>query len=137
MNKPRYEAQYIDNVEEPNWRITDKTTDSRIATCYLKENADLIVSALNAAPQPSTATDSTAPCRDGVGQGEVASAAPDSGEGMPEDAAIHGWENVTESSGPTYWSFDLAERSSPLVLKSDYDRLRAYALSLHEIVRKP
>lgn len=50
---PRYEVQRIAgrqsalHDEVVNFRVTDKATDSRIATCYLEENADLIVAALN------------------------------------------------------------------------------------------
>lgn len=50
---PRYEVQRIAgrqsalHDEVVNFRVTDKTTDSRIATCYDEENANFIVSALN------------------------------------------------------------------------------------------
>jgi len=49
MAEPRYEAQEInpDSEGKQQWRITDKTTDSRIATSYVKDHADLIVKALN------------------------------------------------------------------------------------------
>jgi hypothetical protein len=43
----RYEAQHMKGASG-DYRITDKTTDSRVATCYLKENANLVVNALNA-----------------------------------------------------------------------------------------
>ena len=49
--KPRYEVQRITDGkkfgEHVNFRITDKLTDSRIATCYSRENADFIVARLN------------------------------------------------------------------------------------------
>ena len=37
--------------EHVNFRITDRKTDSRIATCYIRENADFIVAELNAASE--------------------------------------------------------------------------------------
>ncbi len=44
----RYEIQEIKIVKEkPNFRITDTRTDSRIATCYLRENAEFVCEALN------------------------------------------------------------------------------------------
>lgn len=44
-----YEAQFIerDSDGRSHWRITHIPTDSRIATCYVKENADMVVAALN------------------------------------------------------------------------------------------
>ena len=113
MIQPRYEAQYITTGIASHWRVTDKTTDSRIATCYQKENADLIVSALNAAPQAGLGISSPHKdnCQPAVAasyvkcascgvlcyprkngtcpkcNGKAASAAPDSGEGMAEEVA--------------------------------------------------
>lgn len=43
----RYEAQYI-MTKPGHWRVTDTTTDSRVATCYVEENAEAVVAALNA-----------------------------------------------------------------------------------------
>jgi len=88
----------------------------------------------NAVPQPSTAEVRTAPVAaasssEGVGQGEVASAAPDSG--MPEEpkrfavwcAATHGHDVIEHQAGP-------------LVKASDYERLRANALREREDVER-
>lgn len=48
MSKYRYEIQEtVDSLYGRNYRITDTATDSRIATCFLRENADLVVAALN------------------------------------------------------------------------------------------
>lgn len=41
---PRFRWQ---NETHTDFRITDMLTDSRVATCYVKENADLICHALN------------------------------------------------------------------------------------------
>ena len=43
----RYEIQTIGTVGSYSYRITDRLTDSRIATSYIWEHADLIVKALN------------------------------------------------------------------------------------------
>jgi hypothetical protein len=43
--KERYSAEYIG--QSPSYRITDNMYDSRIATCYDKESAELVVDALN------------------------------------------------------------------------------------------
>ena len=48
---------------------------------YLVERIDALLAQWNATPQPSTANDCIAPSQEGVRQGEVASAAPDSREG--------------------------------------------------------
>lgn len=54
--EPRYEVQVILD----DYRITDKMTDSRIATCYRRERADFIVRALNAlAPSVETKNQAT------------------------------------------------------------------------------
>lgn len=54
LDAPRYEAQRITDGKQygahVEFRITDKKTDSRIATCYVQENAEFIVAALNALP---------------------------------------------------------------------------------------
>jgi len=49
VSEERYEVQHITHGDTftPNFRVTDKKTDSRIATCYERGNADLIVAALN------------------------------------------------------------------------------------------
>jgi len=50
---PRYQVQTVFDgaPEKPgrptHFRITDTQTDSRLATCYLEENAVFIVTALN------------------------------------------------------------------------------------------
>lgn len=46
----RYSVEFIpkDSDGRPHYRVTDNATDSRVATCYLRENADMIVAALNA-----------------------------------------------------------------------------------------
>ncbi len=45
----RYSIQYIESdVDGNNYRITDNNTDSRVATCYVKANAELVCEALNA-----------------------------------------------------------------------------------------
>ena len=44
----RYEIQPINSDKEGlNYRIADKHNDDRIATCYLKEHADIVCKALN------------------------------------------------------------------------------------------
>lgn len=46
----RYEVQTIDDAEAPagvHYRITDIVGDNRVATCYVKENADFVCEALN------------------------------------------------------------------------------------------
>lgn len=44
----RYEIQTINSQTEGlNYRITDRYSDDRIGTCYLKEHAELICNALN------------------------------------------------------------------------------------------
>ena len=47
----RYQAEpevgVVKGMMQTGFRIVDKETDSRVATCYLPENADLIVKALN------------------------------------------------------------------------------------------
>jgi len=44
-----YEIQTINSKEDGlNYRITHISSDSRVATCYLKENAELVCEALNA-----------------------------------------------------------------------------------------
>lgn len=44
----RYSVQTINSkTDGKNYRVTDNTTDSRIATCYIEENAELICKALN------------------------------------------------------------------------------------------
>lgn len=49
----RYSIQFIESVTDGNnYRITDNTTDSRIGTCYDKDNAELICNALNGEPKP-------------------------------------------------------------------------------------
>jgi uncharacterized protein YbcC (UPF0753/DUF2309 family) len=48
---PRYEVQRIvERGGNASFRVTDKTSDSRIATCYIEENARFIVEVLNAEP---------------------------------------------------------------------------------------
>lgn len=43
-----YEIQTINSKEDGlNYRITHISSDSRVATCYLKENAELVCDALN------------------------------------------------------------------------------------------
>lgn len=44
---PRYSSLRITIVNDSHFRITDNHTDSRVATCYVKENADLVCEALN------------------------------------------------------------------------------------------
>lgn len=45
----RYEIETLPGPSgTTNYRITDKTTDSRVATCFLPENARLVTDALNA-----------------------------------------------------------------------------------------
>ena len=45
----RFEVQKIDSdTDGVNYRVTDIRTDSRIATCYLEDNANLVCDALNA-----------------------------------------------------------------------------------------
>jgi hypothetical protein len=51
-NGSRYRADKIKHRDADanlawHWRITDLTTDSRIATCYVWENAKLVTKALN------------------------------------------------------------------------------------------
>jgi hypothetical protein len=49
-SRPPYEIQTIDDPDAPNgvhYRVSHAPTDSRIATCYLKENAGLVCQALN------------------------------------------------------------------------------------------
>jgi hypothetical protein len=41
-----------DSASETSYRVTDTQTDSRIATCWMRSNADLVVAALNAALPP-------------------------------------------------------------------------------------
>jgi hypothetical protein len=48
----KYEVQTIETTEGVNYRITEKATDSRIATCYVKDNADLVCKALNKLDEP-------------------------------------------------------------------------------------
>lgn len=45
----RYSIQLINSDKEfgQNYRITDNNSDSRVATCYLEDNADLVCEALN------------------------------------------------------------------------------------------
>lgn len=44
----RYEIQTINSPKDGlNYRITDKNGDNRVATCFLKEHADLVCQALN------------------------------------------------------------------------------------------
>lgn len=44
----KYEIQVTeDEDKKKNYRITHINSDSRVATCYLKENADLVCDALN------------------------------------------------------------------------------------------
>jgi hypothetical protein len=44
----RYSIQFIDSkTDGPNYRITDNNSDSRVATCYVKENAEMVCEALN------------------------------------------------------------------------------------------
>jgi len=51
---PLYEVQAGPNID--GYRVTEIATDSRIATCYARENAELVVAALNAyATTPSRA----------------------------------------------------------------------------------
>jgi len=54
LDAPRYEVQRITDGKQygahVEFRVTDKRTDSRIATCYVQENAEFIVAALNALP---------------------------------------------------------------------------------------
>lgn len=48
----RYKAEWVrtPNAEtKGHWRITDVTSDTRVATCYLRANAQLVVDALNGA----------------------------------------------------------------------------------------
>jgi len=56
----KYEIQRISDGKQYgahiHFRITDKETDSRVATCYARENAELVVSALNAASLPADAS---------------------------------------------------------------------------------
>ena len=71
----------------------------------------------NAAPQPSIAEKSTAPSQEGVGQGEVASAAP----GLPEEP-----ESLAAGSISRRWVCN--EELGPFVEEEDYDALRTFAL---------
>jgi hypothetical protein len=49
----KYEVQTIPSANDGlNYRVTEIKTDSRVATCYAKENADLVCRALNALDQP-------------------------------------------------------------------------------------
>jgi hypothetical protein len=49
MDEMKYEVQIIDSPEQGvNYRVTHVATDSRIATCYVAEHAELICDALNA-----------------------------------------------------------------------------------------
>lgn len=44
----KYEIQTIeDDLGQESYRITDNKTNSRVATCYLLENANKVVDALN------------------------------------------------------------------------------------------
>lgn len=43
----KYEIQVMKDEDKINYRITHINSDSRVATCYLKENADLVCEALN------------------------------------------------------------------------------------------
>ena len=72
-----------------------------------------------AAPQPSTAHIAAASSSEDVGQGEVASAAPDSG--MPEEPKPF---TAFNSAGLLITGY--------AVRLKDYNRLRAYAISLRE-----
>lgn len=50
MTSKKYEIQTIKDKEAPSgyhYRITEIATDSRVATCYLEENAKLVCDALN------------------------------------------------------------------------------------------
>ena len=42
------ELRYCVQETGDNFRVTDTRTDSRVATCYLRTSADLVVRALNA-----------------------------------------------------------------------------------------
>lgn len=47
----RYQAQFIPGGlgrQPANYRITDTLSDSRVATCFVQENADYVTAALNA-----------------------------------------------------------------------------------------
>ena len=45
----RYTIELIKSEKDgQNYRITDTLSDSRVATCFLKENAELVCAALNA-----------------------------------------------------------------------------------------
>lgn len=54
LDAPRYEVQRITDGKKfgahVEFRVTDKLNDSRIATCYVQENAEFIVAALNVLP---------------------------------------------------------------------------------------
>ena len=57
----KYEIQTIagppDDRDRTHYRITDTTTDSRVATCYHPSNARLVCDALNAYSAPETRTE--------------------------------------------------------------------------------
>lgn len=60
----RYEIQTIKDKEAPHgvhYRVTEIATDSRVATCYLKENAQLVCDALNEYPGPRV--EDRSPCK--------------------------------------------------------------------------
>ena len=58
---PLYEVQAGPNID--GYRVTEIVTDSRIATCYARENAELVVAALNAYATPATSRPPRRPAR--------------------------------------------------------------------------
>ena len=54
----RYKAVRMDDGKtfgrHVEWRITDTKTDSRVATCFVSENAELVTAALNTYAQSAT-----------------------------------------------------------------------------------
>lgn len=62
MANKRYKAEWIKPArasEEGNFRITDTQGDNRVATCFLKENADLVTRALNFTDAMDSITETT------------------------------------------------------------------------------
>lgn len=50
-----YAIEWIEVPESPtkgHWRVFNKRTDSRIATCYLRDNAEIVCAALNRSHEP-------------------------------------------------------------------------------------
>lgn len=51
MEKERYDFETIAGPDRPHYRVRDKASDNRIATCFDRANAEFVVRALNALGQ--------------------------------------------------------------------------------------